>query len=100
MVFGPWIGEVLARRRQFTRAMEWGLVVSLVTGLALAAPWPAGYEPNYTKITVKLVILVVLGAVLGIGRARQRRSGQPVEPPLFWAAGLLSAAAAGIAVIA
>lgn len=46
--------------------MDYGLLLSLLTGLALAAPWPAGIEPNYPKIGVKLVILVVIGGVLGM----------------------------------
>ena len=46
--------------------MDYGLLLSLLTGVALAAPWPAGIELNYPKIGVKLVILVVIGGVLGM----------------------------------
>ncbi|MDY6809697.1 MAG: Fe-S protein [Actinomycetota bacterium] len=99
ITFGAWTAEAAARRFGFTRLMEYGLLLSLVTGLALAAPWPAGIELNYAKIGVKLAILLVLGAVLGMGSARQRRTGQPVPRAMFLAAGLLSLAAAAIAVL-
>lgn len=99
VTFGAWAAEAAARRFQFTRIMDYGLLLSLVTGLALAAPWPAGIELNYPKIGVKLVILLALGAVLGIGNAQQRKSGNAVARPLFAAAGVLSLSAAGIAVI-
>lgn len=99
MILGPWIAELVARRRRFTRLMEYGLVVMLVSGVILALPWPEGFSANYVKIWVKLAILIVLGAVLGIGGARQRRTGEPVAAPLFYSAGLLTLAAAAIAVI-
>ncbi|MBS1690843.1 MAG: Fe-S protein [Actinobacteria bacterium] len=99
VTFGAWAAEVAAARFRFTRLMDYGLLVSLLTGLALAAPWPAGIDLNYPKIGVKLVILLVLGAVLGMGSARQRRSGEPVVRPMFFAAGALSFAAAAVAVI-
>lgn len=98
VTFGALTAEAAARRFRFLPVMDYGVVLSLLTGLALAAPWPAGVVLNYPKITTKLVLLIALGAVLGIGRARQRKSG--VAPrPLFAAAAALSLTAAGIAVI-
>ncbi len=99
VIFGAWVAEAAARRFQVSRVMDYGLVVSLVTGLALAAPWPAGIVLNYPKIGTKLVILVVLGGLLGMGSARQKRTGEAVPRGLFYAVGVLSLAAAGIAVI-
>ena len=99
VTFGAWVTEAAARRFRVSRVMDYGLVVSLVTGLALAAPWPAGIELNYPKIGTKLVILVVLGGLLGMGSARQKRTGEAVPRGLFYAVGALSLAAAGIAVI-
>jgi hypothetical protein len=99
VTFGAWVAEVAARRFRTTRVMDYGLLVSLLTGLALAAPWPARIELNYPKIGVKLVILVVLGGLLGMGNARQRRTGNPVSRPLFISVGVLSFAAAAIAVL-
>lgn len=99
VTFGAWVAEAAARRFRTTRVMDYGVLVSLLTGLALAAPWPAGIDLNYPKIGVKLAILAVLGGVLGISNARQRRSGEAVPQPLFWSVGVLSLAAAAIAVV-
>ncbi|WP_431232770.1 Fe-S protein [Mycolicibacterium psychrotolerans] len=99
VTFGAWAAEGAARRFRTTRLMDYGLLVSLLTGLALAAPWPAGIVLNYPKIGVKLAILVVIGGLLGMGNARQRRTGEPVPRPVFLSVGVLSLAAAGIAVL-
>lgn len=99
VTFGALVSEAAARRFELTKVMDYGVVLSLLTGLALAAPWPADVVLNYPKIGTKLVILVALGAVLGIGRARQRKSGEAAPRPLFYAAGALVLTAAGLAVI-
>ncbi len=99
LTFGAWAAEAVAGRFRTTRLMDYGLLVSLLTGLALAAPWPAGIVLNYPKIGVKLAILVVLGGLLGMGSARQRRTGEAVPRPIFYAVGILSLTAAGIAVL-
>ena len=79
--------------------MDYGLLLSLLSGLALAAPWPAGIDLNYPKIGVKLAILIVLGGLLGTGNARQRRTGEVVPRAVFALIGILSLTAAGIAVL-
>ncbi len=79
--------------------MDYGLLISLLTGFALAAPWPAGIELNYPKIAIKLGILVVLGGLLGTGNARQRRTGEAVRRPVFALIGFLALIAAGVAVL-
>jgi hypothetical protein len=99
VTFGAWAAEAAARRFRTTRLMDYGLLLSLVSGLVLAAPWPAETELNYPKIGVKLVILVLLGGLLGMGNARQRRTGEPVPRAAFASIGLLSFTAAGIAVL-
>jgi hypothetical protein len=99
ITFGAWVAEAAARRFATTRLMDYGLLLSLLTGLALAAPWPAGVELNYPKIGVKLVILVILGGVLGMGNARQRRTGKLVPRPLFLSVGVLALTAAAVAVV-
>jgi hypothetical protein len=99
VTFGAWVAEAVAGRFQVTRSMDYGLVISLITGVALAAPWPADVVLNYPKIGTKLVILVVLGGLLGMGSARQKRTGEAVPRGLFYAVGALSFAAAAIAVL-
>jgi hypothetical protein len=99
VTFGAWTAEAAAQRFRFTRIMDYGLLVSLLTGLALAAPWPAGIDLNYPKIGVKLVILVILGGLLGMGSVRQKRTGDAVPRALFVAVGVLSFSAAAVAVL-
>ncbi|MEO9326637.1 Fe-S protein [Gordonia aurantiaca] len=99
VTFGALVAQAASREFRFTRVMEYGVLLSFITGLALAAPWPEGIDLNYPKIGIKLVILLALGAILGIGNARQRRTGEPVPRGLFWAAAVLPLIAAGLAVI-
>jgi hypothetical protein len=99
VTFGAWTAEAAARRFRTTRLMDYGLLLSLVTGLVLATPWPAEIDLNYPKIGVKLVILILLGGLLGMGNARQRRTGEAVPRTVFALIGLLSFAAAAIAVL-
>ncbi|MGV1088641.1 MAG: Fe-S protein, partial [Mycobacterium sp.] len=87
VTFGAWVAEAAARRFRFTPVMNYGLLLSFLTGVAIAAPWPAGIVLNYPKIEIKLLIVLILGALLGIGSARQSRSGEPVARPIFIAAG-------------
>ena len=54
---------------------------------------------NYPKIGIKLVILVVIGGLLGVGNARQRRTGEAVPRPVFAVIGVLALTAAGVAVL-
>ncbi|BBY18709.1 Fe-S protein [Mycolicibacterium litorale] len=99
LTFGAWAAEAAARRFRTTRLMDYGLLVSLATGLALAAPWPAGIVLNYPKLGVKLAILVVLSGVVGMSNARQRKRNVSVPRPLFFVIGALSFSAAAIAVL-
>ncbi|MGW0159555.1 Fe-S protein [Mycobacterium sp. NPDC003323] len=99
ITFGAWVAAAASREFRIAKVMDYGLLVSLLTGIALAAPWPAGVVLNYPKIGIKLALLVILGGVLGMGSARQRRTGAPVARPLFYAVGALSLTAAGLAVL-
>lgn len=98
VLFGSWLVEAVARRVQFTRLMSWGMALAAVTGLALAAPWGISYDLNYVKLGVKLVVLLAIGAILGIGTARQRKTGS-LPTALFWSVGVLALLNAGLAVI-
>lgn len=97
VLFGSWVVEAVGKRR-VTRIMHWGLGIALVAGLALSAPWGLDHDLNYTKIAIKLVVLVIIGALLGIGAGRERKSGS-VPAPVFWGIGVLTLLNAGLAVI-
>lgn len=96
VLFGSWAAQAFGDRR-FTKVMSYGLALAAVAGLALAAPWGTDHL-NYAKIDVKLVVLLIIGALLGIGSARQKR-GEAVPAGMFWAVGVLTLANAGIAVL-
>ncbi|WP_396643710.1 Fe-S protein [Microbacterium sp.] len=98
VLFGAWIVEAVARRVQATRLMSYGMLTALVSGLALAAPWGIDHDPNYVKIGTKLVVLIVIGALLGIGSARQKRTGA-APSALFWLVGPLTLLNAALAVL-
>lgn len=98
-LFGAWVVEAFGKRG-LNRVMDWGLALAAVAGLALAAPWGTDADFNYTKIAIKLVVLLVIGALLGIGRARQRKSADGTVPAaIFWLVGILTLANATIAVV-
>ena len=97
ILFGAWVVEAVGQRR-VTRLMTWGMLVAAVAGLALAAPWGIDYPLNYTKLGVKLVVLLAIGALLGIGTARQRKTGS-VPSAMFWLVGILTFLNAALAVL-
>ncbi|MDR6866246.1 hypothetical protein J2Y69_000838 [Microbacterium resistens] len=97
-LFGAWAVEAFGGRKQVTRLMSIGMTIAAVAGLALAAPWGIDGTMNYAKIGTKLVVLLIIGAFLGIGSARQRKDGS-VPSLLFWGIGALTLVNAGIAVI-
>ena len=97
-LFGAWVVELVNGKRGITRLMNWGLAIAGVAGLILAAPWGIEGDMNYAKIGTKLVILITIGALLGIGAGRQRKSGS-VPPAIFWGIGILTLVNAGIAVL-
>lgn len=99
VLFGSW-AAALAGDRRISRVMHLGLTIAAVAGLALAAPWglAEGAELAYSKIGVKLVILLAIGALIGIGSARQKKTNA-VPPALFWLIGILTLTNAAIAVL-
>lgn len=99
VIVGPWVVEAVERRFRVTRVMNYGVLLSLITGLALAAPWPADVELNYPKIGIKLVILLIVAGLAGMGSARQKKSGEAVPRPMFVAIGVLTLIAAALAVV-
>lgn len=99
-LFGAWAVSAFGGKRQITRLMHVGFTIAAVAGLALAAPFglPEGAELNYAKIGTKLIVLLVIGALLGIGQGRQRKTGA-VPSPIFWGIGVLTLVNTGIAVL-
>ena len=98
ILFGAWVVEVANRRHRVTRLMNIGLGIAGVAGLILAAPWGIDYDLNYMKLGTKLVILIIIGALLGIGAGRERKTGS-VPPAIFWSSGILTLLNAGIALM-
>lgn len=97
-LFGSWAVQAFGGKREFTRLMNAGMAIAAVAGLALAAPWGVEGDMSYAKIGTKLVILLVIGALLGIGLSKQRKSGS-VPAAMFWLVGILTLVNAGIAVL-
>lgn len=98
VLFGSWAAQAFGGKRQITRMMDYGLAIAGLAGLALAAPWGIDYDLNYAKIGVKLVVLLIIGAMLGIGMARQKR-GDAVPPAVFWLIGILTVTNAALALL-
>jgi len=98
ILFGAWVVEAVNGKHHITRLMNWGLAIAGLAGLILAAPWGIDYSLNYAKLGTKLVILIAIGALLGIGAGRQRKTGS-VPGGIFWSIGVLTLLNAGIAVI-
>jgi hypothetical protein len=98
ILFGAWVVEVANRRHRVTRLMNIGLGIAGLAGLILAAPWGIDYDLNYMKLGTKLVILIIIGALLGIGAGRERKTGS-VPPAIFWSIGILTLLNAGIALM-
>jgi hypothetical protein len=98
ILFGAWAVEAFNRRMHVTRLMQIGLAIAGLAGLILAAPWGISYDLNYVKLGVKLVILIIIGALLGIGQAREKKTGS-VPPVMFWSIGILTLVNVCIAVL-
>lgn len=98
VLFGAWAVQAFGGKRIFTRLMNTGMAIAAVAGLILAAPWGIEGSMNYAKIGTKLVVLLIIGALLGIGLSKQRKGGT-VPPAMFWLVGILTLLNAGIAVL-
>jgi len=99
LLFGGWAAQSFSGRREVTRVMNIGLGIAAVAGLILAAPWGLTHDLNYVKIGVKLVVLLIIGALMGIGQSRARKGGGEVAPALWWSIGLLTLLNAALAVL-
>ena len=93
MLLGGFLVQYLSKNFQSNLVMRIGLPVAFVAGLVLAIPFPSGIDLNYTKLAVKLVIAVIIGALMGIGTKKNR-----TDRAFFGVIGLLILLNAGIAV--
>ena len=96
VLFGAWAVEAYNRRFQVTPLMQWGLLIAGLAGLVLLLPFGISHDLNYIKLGVKILILLGIGALLGIGQGRQRKSGS-VPPAIFWSIGVLTLGEVAIA---
>jgi hypothetical protein len=93
MLLGGFLSQYLSGNFQPNLVMKIGLPVAFGAGLILAIPFPSGIELNYTKLAVKLVIALIIGALMGIGTKKNR-----TDRPYFGVIGLFILLNAGIAV--
>ena len=98
LLFGAWAVEAFNRRMQVTRLMQIGLGIAGLAGLILAIPFGIDHDLNYTKLGIKLLVLIIIGALLGIGQGRQKKNGS-VPPAIFWSIGILTLVNVCIAVL-
>lgn len=98
LLFGGWFVEVVQRTFRVNMVMNLGMVVAFIAGLALAAPWGISYDLNYVKLGVKLIVLLVVAALMGISSARAKKN-RPLPTWTFWAIGALTLVNAGLGVM-
>ena len=98
ILFGAWVVEVANRRHRVTPLMNIGLAIAAVAGLILAAPWAHLVRAQLHQARHQVRDPDPIGALLGIGAGRQRKTGS-VPPAIFWSIGILTLLNAGIAVI-
>ncbi len=100
LLLGGWAVQAFEGKRGVTKVMNIGLIVATLAGLALAAPWglAVGRELDYAKIGTKLVVLLIIGAFMGIAQGKAKKD-EAISPVLFWGIGALTLANAAIAVL-
>jgi hypothetical protein len=73
MLFGGALAQFLSGTLRINRAMLWGSIVQVLSGLALAAPLrPEGEEPPVGKLVVKLVLAVMIFVMVFVPRRREQ----------------------------
>lgn len=98
LLFGGWFVEVVQRRFRVDQIMNLGMIVAFVAGLALSAPWGTSGDLNYVKIGVKLVVLLIVAALMGISSARAKKD-RPLPAWTFWLIGALVLLDAGLGIM-
>lgn len=97
LLFGGFVVEYLTRTYRVSVIMRTGLATMIITGLLQALPFPRDEELDYVKLTVKLGIAFIIGALFGVATVRERRSA-PIHKGHFLAVGGLTLLTAAVAV--
>ena len=72
LLLGGALAQYLTGRLRINAAMLWGVVVQLVTGIALAAPLPRhGAQPDHVKVAVKAVLAILIAIMAWVPRKRE-----------------------------
>jgi hypothetical protein len=73
ILLGGAVAQYLSGTLRINRAMLWGSIVQVASGIALAAPLrPEGEEPPVAKLVVKLVLAVMIFVMVFVPRKREQ----------------------------
>lgn len=73
MLFGAALAQFLSGTLRINKAMLWGSIVQVLSGVALAAPLrPEGDEPPVGKLVVKLLLAVMIFVMVFVPRKRDQ----------------------------
>lgn len=73
VLLGGAVAQHLSGTFRINRAMLWGSIIQVATGIALAAPLrPEGEEPPPAKLVVKLVLAVMIFVMVFVPRKREQ----------------------------
>lgn len=71
MLFGGALAQYLSGTLRINRAMLWGSIIQVASGIALAAPLrPEDEEPPVAKLAVKLLLAVMIFVMVFFSRRR------------------------------
>src|SRR5689334_19566275 len=74
LLLGGTITQYLSGSIRISKAMLWGAIVQLLSGIGLAAPLRGGgdNEPDPVKLAVKLVIAILIFVMVFVPRKREK----------------------------
>ncbi|MDG4793389.1 hypothetical protein [Micromonospora sp. WMMD1082] len=70
LLLGGAIAQYITGRIRINRAMLWGSVIGLLTGIGLSAPLRDGDEPAPAKLVTKLVLALLIFVMVFFSRKR------------------------------
>lgn len=71
LLLGGFAAQYFSGVLRINRAMLWGSLVQLGTGVLLSAPFPADVDLNYAKIGFKLLFAILIAIMVYIPRRRE-----------------------------